>query len=121
MAQLLGESRDQWAADVWAKAEDFANNMKSEVKPFYIVFCAKQDKYEPNKFRQAFKAYYSRPPAILGILVWYVNNPLGQFEFVPELSAPPDIPLDPNLLSDKASDASERVMKQGKNLKVLVS
>jgi hypothetical protein len=67
------------------------------------------------------KAYFSKPPVILGILVWYVDNKLGLFEFRPELSAPPDVPLDPKLLSDKASDASARVSLQGEKLKAIVS
>ena len=126
MAQEIGESRETWGWDVMKMAEDFANNMKSEVKPFYIVYACKEDKGVTQKmgrfaFKQAMKAYYSRPPAILGILVWYVNHPLGEFRFVPELSSPPDVPIDPSLLSDKASDASERVMAQGEKLNVLIS
>lgn len=121
MAQEIGESREAWGLDVWKQAEEFANAMKSEVKPFYIVYACKPDTGQLGVFRQAFKAYYKRPPALIGILVWYVNHPMGEFRFIPELSSPPDIPLDPNLLSDKASDASERVMGQGKNLQVLVS
>lgn len=121
MVQTIGESRDAWAKDVWQMAEDFANNMKHETRPFYIVYAAKGDMYNPHKFRQTIKAYYARPPAMIGILVWFVNNPLGEFRFIPELSAPPDVPLDPNLLSDKASDASERVAAQGAKLNVLVS
>jgi hypothetical protein len=58
---------------------------------------------------------------ILGILVWYVDNEKGIFEFRPELSAPHDVPLDPKLLSDKASDASASVAEQGEKLKVIVS
>lgn len=124
MAQELGESRDAWGRDVWLKAEQFANNMKKEVKPFYIVYAAKQDriaseKYGTGVYRQTMKAYYSRPEPILGILVWYVDNAQGIFQFVPELSAPPDVPLDPSLLSDKASDASDRVAAQGEKLKVI--
>jgi len=118
---LIGEAREQWAADVWAKAEDFANNMKQEEKPFYIVYACKQDKSHPDRFFQAIKAYYQRPTPLLGILVWYVNNPRGIFEFVPELSAPPDIPVDPNLLSDKSEDMSARVASQGEKLNVLLS
>jgi hypothetical protein len=67
------------------------------------------------------KAYYAKPPVILGILVWYVDNEKGIFEFRPELSAPHDVPLDPKLLSDKASDASASVAEQGEKLKVIVS
>ncbi len=126
MAQEIGESREKWGWDVMKMAEDFANNMKKEVRPFYIVYACKEDKGLSNRtgrfvFKQAMKAYYDKPPAMLGILVWYVNHPLGEFKFMPELSAPPDIPLDPNLLSDKASDASDRVAEQGAKLNVLVS
>ncbi len=107
-------------------AEDFANNMKHERRPFYIVYACKEDKGISNQlgrsaFKQAIKAYYDKPPAMLGILVWYVDHRKGEFRFIPELSAPPDVPLDPSLLSDKASDASERVSLQGEKLKALVS
>jgi hypothetical protein len=121
MVQEIGESREKWGWDVWKMAEEFANNMKTEVKPFYIVYAAKQDKSNPSVFRQTIKAYYKRPQAMLGILVWYVDNAQGIFQFIPELSAPPDVPLDPNLLSDKASDASPRVMEQGEKLKAIIS
>ena len=126
MAQELGESIVAWANDVFKLVEDFAANMKSEVKPFYIVYACKEDKATSVKmgrtvFRQTMKAYYHRPPAMLGILVWFVNHPTSQFQFIPELSAPPDVPLDPALLSDKACDASDRVAEQGQKLKVLVS
>lgn len=126
MAQEIGESRNAWGADVMKMAEDFANHLKADVKPFYIVYCCKEDRGATQKlgrpsFRQSIRAYRERPPAILGILVWYVNHPKGEFRFVPELSAPFDVPLDPRLLSDKASDASERVAAKGEQLGALVS
>ena len=126
MAQSIGESRETWGWDVWHMAEDFANNMKKERRPFYIVYAAKQDKPASEKqgvgvYRQTMKAYFSRPPKLLGILVWYVDNRSGIFDFVPELSSPPDVPLDPSLLSDKAEDASARVSEQGKKMNVIVS
>lgn len=126
MAQEIGESREKWGWDVMKMAEDFANNMKSETRPFYLVYACKEDKGMSQRmgrsvFKQAFRAYYGRPKPILGILVWYVNHPMGEFRFVPELSSPPDVPLDPSLLSDKASDASERVAAQGKKLNVLIA
>jgi hypothetical protein len=126
MAQEIGESREAWGADVWKMAEAFADHLKSDLRPFYIVYACKQDKAASERlgraaFRQVIKAYYDKPPALLGILVWYVDNRIGEFRFCPELSAPPDVPLDPTLLSDKASDASERVMEQGKKLNALVS
>ncbi len=126
MVQEIGESREQWGSNVWAMAEDFANNMKKEVKPFYIVYCAKYDAPRSNItgkhiFNQTMKAYYHRPPPMLGILTWYVDNAQGIFRFVPELSAPPDIPLDPQLLSDKSEDMSSRVAEQGQKLHAIVS
>lgn len=126
MPQEMQESREAWGKDVVKLVEDFANAMKSEVKPFYIVYACKEDRAASQKmgravFRQTVKAYHSRPPAILGILVWYVNHPLSEFKFVHELSSPPDVPIDPALLSCKAEDTSGRVASKAKDLKVLVS
>lgn len=122
----MEEARSTWGWDVWKMAENFANNMKKTERPFYIVYAAKQDKpasdkYGTGVYRQTMKAYFNRPPKLMGVLVWYVDNKAGTFEFVSELSSPPDIPLDPSLLSDKASDASERVAKQGKVMNAIVS
>lgn len=126
MAQELGESREAWGWDVWKQAEKFANNMKHEVKPFYLVYHAKADPHASNRlgagaFKQTMKAYYDRPPLMIGLLVWYVNNPLGEFRFIPELSSPPDVPIDPRLLSEKAEDALPSVMAQGEKLGVLLA
>ena len=126
MAVEMHEAREKWGRDTCNLVEDFVNNMKHVREPFYIVYACKEDKGMTNQvgrpaFKQAIRAYYEKPPAILGILVWYVDNANGEFRFVPELSAPPDVPLDPSLLSDKASDASERVAAQGEKLKALVS
>lgn len=121
MAQEIGESREQWGWDVMKMAENYANQMKHVDEPFYIVYACKEDRNAPGRFRQAMKAYFKKPMPILGILVWYVDHKKGEFRFEPELSAPPDIPLDPSLLSDKASDASARVMGQGEKLKALIS
>lgn len=120
MAIEIGEARETWSKNVWDMVQDFADKMKSE-EPFYVVFACKPDTSKQGVFRQAIKAYSQRPPAILGILVWYVNKRTSEFRFCPELSAPPDIPLDPSLLSDKASDAFESVAHQGKKMNVLVS
>jgi hypothetical protein len=125
MAQEIGESREAWGWNVMKMAEDFANKTKQQ-EPFYIVYAAKADRGMSNRlgrpaFKQSMKAYNKKPPAMLGILVWYVDHSKGEFRFVPELSAPPDIPLDPKLLSDKASDASDRVAAQGEKLNALIS
>lgn len=126
MAQEIGESREKWGWEVMKMAEEFANAMKSEVRPFYIVYAAKLDPYASKKlgrgaYRQAMKAYFKRPAPMLGILVWYVDHRIGEFRFCPELSAPPDVPVDPSLLGEKASDALPTVMEKGKALNVLVS
>lgn len=121
MAQTIGEAREEWGWDIWHMAEDFAEEMKKEDKPFYIVYAAKQSTQYKGQFHQAMKAYYQQPQPMLGILVWYVDNGKGIFEFRPDLSAPPDVPIDPALLSDKAYDMSPRVAKQGEKLNVLVS
>jgi hypothetical protein len=121
MTQTIGEAREEWGLKVWQMVEDFAENMKKEQKPFYIVYAAKPDTTYKGCFRQAIKAYYHKPPKLLGILVWYVDNAKGIFEFSSKLSAPPDIPVDPELLSEKPQDASERVMEQGERLNVLLS
>jgi len=131
MHQTLGETREIAALEAWKLVNDFAEKMKYEKRPFYIVYAAKPDpalkgavidgKVACGGIRQTVKAYYARPPAIIGILVWYVDNNLGVFDFVPELSAPPDVPLDPSLLSDKSEEQFSGVMEKGKKLKVLVS
>ena len=126
MAQEIGESREAWGRDVMQMAEEFAHHMSKEMRPFYIVYACKEDRGMSNRlgrstFKQAMKAYLDKPPVMLGILVWHVNNATGEFRFCPELSAPPDVPLDERLLSDKASDASERVAAQGEKLNALVS
>lgn len=131
MSQELGETRDAMAWDVWHKAEEIASDRKKDVKPFYIIYAAKTDpalaganvrgQKAAGGIRQTFKISYCCPQLILGQLVWYVNNPLGQFEFVPQLSSPPDIPLDPSLLSDRKEDQFASVMEKGKDMNVLVS
>lgn len=130
MAELIGDARENWGWDVMRMAEDFANKMSKEREPFWIVYAAKEDKGMSNKlgrgaFKQAFKAWPIKPmkdgKPLLSVLVWYVNHATGEFRFCHELSSPPDVPIDPRLLSDKASDASARVMEQGEKVSALVS
>lgn len=121
MAQEIGDSREQWGWNVWHQAEEIANNLKSDREPFYIVFAAKQDKSKEGTFRQSFRMYRQRPPKLLGILVWYVDNTRGVFELVPELSLPPDVPIDPSLLSTERADASSALMEVGQKMGVLLS
>lgn len=131
MSQELGETRDAMAMDCWHGAEKIAEERKHDKKPFYIIYAAKSDPalngavvkglVACGGIRQTYKLSYQRPPAILGQLVWFVNNPMGIFEFVPQLSFPYDVLLDPSLLSDRKEDQYERVMEKGKKMNVLVS
>lgn len=121
MTQTIGESREQWGMDVWNEAEKHANALKHDREPFYIVYAAKQDRKEPGKFRQAFRFYRQIPPKILGLLVWKVDHPKGIFELVPELSLPPDVPVDPTLLSEKKEDSFTSIMEVGEKMGVLLS
>jgi hypothetical protein len=122
MAIEIGEAREAWGWDVWRKAEDICQNTKASKRPFYIVYAAKADRgiEDVDAFRQTFKMYKAKPPKMLGILVWHVNKE-GDFSFVSELSLPPDVPLDPNLLSTKSSDMFASVAEQGSKANVLLS
>ncbi len=131
MVQELGETREALSLQCWELVSKFAEGMKREKKPFYIVYAAKQDPGLKGAningttaiggIVQTVKAYYNRPPALLGILVWYVDNNLGIMDFIPELSSPPDIPLNPSMLSAKSEDQLISVMEKGKKMNVLVS
>ena len=121
MVQELGETRSAMAQDCCKMAEEFAHNMKSEVKPFYIVFHAKPDRHNENCIRQSFKAYYERPQKLLGVLLWYVNNPLGEFKFIPELSSPPDMPIDASLLSTRSEDFFPSIACKASDFNVIMS
>jgi hypothetical protein len=119
--QTLGETREAMSRGLMKQIEDFASNMKHMKEPFYIVFHAKADHIAGNCIRQSIKAYSRVPKDLLGILVWYVDNKTGTFEFKPELSSPPDVPIDPRLLSDNPQDFNQRVAERGQKLNVLVS
>jgi len=121
MVQEIGESRESLGRDVWNKAEHIANEMKNDSMPFYIVYAAKHDKKEPHKIRQAFRMYRQAPPKIIGLLVWYVDNAKGIFELVPELSIPPDVPVDESLLSKDKKEFFPQVAEAGKRMGVLLS
>jgi len=116
MVQELGETREPMAADAIKYIEDFVSKMKHEKKPFYVVYCARENQLIPGQIRQTVKAYREKPPALLGVLVWYVDNSLGIMEFKPELSAPWDIPTNPLLLSDRSEDQFVRIMERGKQV-----
>ncbi len=120
MSQEIGESRDAWGWNVWKGAEEFASKVKSE-KPFYVLFAAKPDRGKDNTFRQCFKAYYTRPPKLIGLLVWFADRANGIFDLVPELCIPPDVPLDPALLSQDSRDVSPALAEVGQKMGILLA
>ena len=130
MVLELGEVRESMAWGCWNKAESIAKENSNETEPFYILYNAKPD---PNLsgsvvrgkacnggIREHFQLVRERPPFILGVLVWYVDNQKGKFEFVPELSSPPDIPLDPSLLSTRSEDQQHGLMHKAKNMSKVI-
>lgn len=128
--QTIGETRAPLAVDMWNKVEEVANKMKHIDKPFYIVYYAKPDpnlkgaqgdgKTAIGGLRYTIKMYYQRPPFILGLLVWKVDNAKGLFEFIPELSSPPDNPIHPSLLSTRAEDKSAVLMGKAKQMNKII-
>lgn len=131
MAQELGETREALGWAVMRKAQEIADANRRNVKPFYIVYAGKADPGLKGKtingqvieggIRDTYLTSYSRPQAAFGQLVWYVDNAQGIFELVGDLSIPPDVPVDPSLLSDKSEDQLYSVMEKGKKYKALVS
>lgn len=124
--EQLGPVRDEMASDCWQIAEGIAEDRSHDPKPFYIIYSAKVDpalagadawgKRVAGGIRQSYRLSYDRPPFVLGLLVWYVNAPLGIFQFVPELSSPPDIPIDPSLMSTRSEDQSYALMDKAKQM-----
>lgn len=117
----MGDVREDMARGCMNYVEDFVNNMKHIKEPFYVVYYADVDRLNPNRINQTVKAYHKKPPSMLGILVWYVDNAKGIFRLESELSAPKDIPLIPGMLSDSKEDQFPSIMEKGEKLNVLVS
>lgn len=131
MVETLGDLREMMGWGAMLKAEKIANENRNIDGPFYIVMGAKADphlrgsivngQYCSGGLQEHWVVTNLRPPKVLGILVWYVDHKLGVFEIVEELSLPPDIPLDPSLLSDRSEDQCHSVMQTGKDNQVLLS
>lgn len=118
---LLGDVREEMAKGCLDYVEDFYNGMQHIKEPFYIVYYADVDHINPNRIIQTVKAYHKKPPFILGLLVWYVDNAKGIFMFRADLSSPPDVPLNPATLSDRKEDQITSIMEKGTKLPVIMS
>lgn len=126
MTEELGPVRDSMAQDCWDIAYSIAKDRSNDPKPFYILYSAKVDpklagadawgKHVAGGIRQSFRLSYDRPPFVLGMLVWYVEGPKGLFKFITELSSPPDIPIDPSLLSRDSCDSSLGLAEKAKEM-----
>lgn len=114
MIYEMSEIREPMAQGCVDYVMDFINNMSHIKEPFYVVYHASVDRLNPNRINQTVKAYHSKPPEMIGILVWYVDNKLGICDFRPDLSAPPDMPINPAFLSDDPQDLIVRVAEKGK-------
>ena len=127
----LGELREEYGWGAIRKMEQIAYDNRHLDFPFYIIMGAKADphlrgsivngQYCAGGLQEHWVVSNLRPPKVLGLLVWYVDNKLGKCELVDELSLPPDIPLDPSLLSDRSEDQFHGIMQLGQNNNVLVS
>lgn len=127
----MGDVREDLALDKVNKAIEAANKYEHLGEPFYVVYTQKEDpnlrgkringKYCAGGARDRYFVTLWRPQPILNQLVWYVDHKKGEFTFLPELSAPQDIPLLPGMLSDRKEDQFTSVMEKGKQMKVLVS
>lgn len=118
---LMGDVREDMARGCMNYVEDFVNGMKHIQEPFYVVYHANTDRFNPKRINQTVKAYHQKPPAILGILVWYIDNPKGIFEFRADLSAPHDVPLNPKTLSENPKDLVGNLVNRAKQLPILLS
>lgn len=117
----IGEVRDELGFEALQRVETYANKHKNLTDPFYIVVCAKPDRNRAGQINATIQHYMERPPILLGLLVWYADPQRGILEFIPELSLPPDIPLDPSVLSTKSSDYVPSIAEKGAKSKVLLS
>lgn len=127
----MGDHREQMGVDTWNMAMQCAESAKHVKKPFYIIYAAKEDvglknsilngKYCKGAARYGFFGETQRPQPAFGQIVWFVDNAQGIFEFIPELSLPPDIPLEDFMLSGLSEDQLIPVMEKGKQFKALVS
>jgi len=117
VTQELGETSSAMSQNLLKMVEETARDTKKNT-PFYIVFHAKADKVAGNAIRQAIAVYDLVPKNFLGILVWYVDKLKGILEFKPDLSSPPDLPVDPSILT---GDFSPELATKGKRLHVLAS
>lgn len=121
MSQQLGETREPMCAGAMKYVSDFVSNMSHEKEPYWVCYCARPNYLVPNQIKQTVRAYGKKPPACIGILTWYVDPIKGIFEFLPELSAPWDMPQNPDTISEKSEDRFERVMQRGQELEILTT
>lgn len=119
MVQEIGETRDQMSRDLIEKVTKLVEDKKEDKEPFYIIYHAKPHRSQPNTIVSSLKMCRKPPINILGILVWYVDNSNGIFEFREDLSSPPDVPTNPALLSTNPKDMFPSVAKRGQILQVV--
>ena len=118
---VMGDFRDQLGLETVNRVHSYADLLPDSESPCYIVVCAKVDRNVNGKINATIQHYKERPPALLGLLVWYADKRNGVMDFVPELSLPPDVPLDPKDISDKSNDSFEAIAEMGKKHGIILS
>jgi len=121
MPITIGDLREDLSRETMNRVESYANGLHKKQFPCWIVVCAKTDRFKSGQINASIQHYKKCPPKMLGILVWYADKEKGILDFLPDLSFPPDIPLNPADLSTKSSDSFESVAQKGEDLKVLLS
>lgn len=117
----IGDLREELGRETMDRVESYANNLKKDQFPCWIVVAAKADMFKRGQINATIQHYHQCPPAMLGILVWYADKEKGILDFLPDLSFPPDIPLNPADLSKESSDSYAGIAEKGEKLKVLLS
>jgi len=77
---IIDKSRDDKSAlmkDFKSNFDSILNENSHRREPYFILFKAKFDDFNPNVCRQVFTVYEDRPPYIVRSLVFWVDNTRG--------------------------------------------
>lgn len=106
--QLLGETVDAIMADDQKRLDKIVALNKDRNEPYWIVIAAKPGKTVDAQgrfvIRRHFKAHYTEPRQLVGVMIAKVDNQKGTMEWDVNI---PDIPFDFGLLGGEVAGASE--------------
>ena len=118
---VMADFREALVMETVERVSKYADLIPDSESPCYIIVAAKPDKNKPGKINATMQHYLERPPVIIGLLVWYVDKQKGLLEFVPELSLPPDIPLEEKHVSKDSKDSFARISEVGSRAGIILS